>query len=512
MSKQLTRRRLLASVGGVAGLALGGTAGAVPALADRSAADELPLRWDRTYASNTYNSAVSLLEREDEYVALGATGSQRTQLDGWLFGVDATTGEGQWQTPLANSDLDGQPSFRQFAESSDGDGIVITGTRSASGVVSVLRTGPEGEVDWWETFAAAETSGRLLLPSLAADDDGYLVGANRVLDQAVDALVVSVAPDGSERSRTTLFEDEQSTLLDVVPDGEGGLVGIGQLQERTTSTTDQPVARGVVFRLNGDLSVQWRQEFTAPSDGDPFQTNRLTAITRTENGYAAIGIAIPQDVSSISGWVLRLNADGSGRANQLVEPQPVTSLTSVVETSDGLTVAGQVSESPTAQTASGWVAELDDEGERRWTRTVGSAAVNSPQDILATSDDGVAVGGTARAESSDADPLTQGWLVKLGGEPAPSVTATASGGGSTPTPSPTETPTPTDTPEPTPTPSPTPTATPTATPTDVATATATDTRTTTADGPGFGAVGTLTALGAGALYRHVTDESDGDAE
>jgi len=505
MSKQLTRRRLLASVGGVAGLALGGTAGAVPGLADSSTADELPLRWNRTYAPNTYNSAVSLLERDDEYVVLGATGSQRTEIGGWLYGVDATTGEGQWQTTLANPDLDGQASFQQFTESSAGDGVVITGMRSASGAVELLQTGPEGDVDWWETFAAEEASGQLLLPSVAAGDDGYFVGANRILEQAIDAVVVSVAPDGSERSRTALFEDEQSTLLDVVPDGEGGFVGVGQLQERTTSTADQPDARGVVFRLNGDLSVQWRQEFTAPSDGDPFQTNRLTAVTRTENGYAAVGIAIPEDVSSFSGWVLRLNADGSGRGNQLVDPQPVTSLTSVVETSDGLTVAGQVSDSPTAQTASGWVAELDAEGEGRWTRTVGAAASSSLQDILATSDDGVAVAGTAQAESSDADPFTQGWLVKLGGDPAPSVTSTASGGDSTPTP----TETPTDTPAPTPTPSPTPTAMPTATATDMATATPTDTETTTANGPGFGAIGALTALGAGALYRHVSDESDG---
>jgi len=504
MSKQLTRRRLLASVGGLAGLALGGTAGAVPGLADRSTADELSLRWNRTYAPNTYNSAVSLLERDGEYVALGATGNQRTQLDGWLFGVDATTGEGQWQSTLENPDLDGQPSFRQFDDSSDGDGIVITGSRSSDGLVSLLRTGPEGEVDWWETFGASETSGTLLLPSLAVGEDGYFVGANRVADQAIDAVVVSVAPDGSERSRTTLFGDEQSTLLDVIPDGEGGLVGVGQIQERTTSTADQPTARGVVFRLNGDLSVQWRQEFTAPGDSGSFQTNRLNSITRTENGYAAVGIAVPQDVSSISGWVLRLNADGSGSANQIVEPQPVTSLTSVVETSDGLTVSGQVGESPTAQTASGWVAELDAEGQGRWTRTVGAAAVNNLQGILATSDDGVAVTGTAQAESSDADPLTQGWLVKLGGEPAPSVTSTPSGGDSTPA----STETPTDTPEPTPTPTPSPTPTPTATPTDVATATPTDPPTTTEDGPGFGAVGALTALGAGALYRHVTHEND----
>jgi len=509
MSKQLTRRRLLASVGGIAGLALGGTAGASPGLADRSTADELPLRWNRTYAPNRYNQTVSLLERDDQYVVLGATGGQPTQLSGWLFGVDATTGEGQWQTPLENPDLDGQPSFRQFDETPDGDGLVVTGTRSSSGSVSLVRAGPKGEVDWWETFGAGAESGSVLLPSLAVVEDGYLVGANRLVDQAIDAVVVEVAPDGSERSRTALFEDEQSTLLDAIPDGEGGLVGVGQLQERTTSTADQPTARGVVFRLNGDLSVQWRREFTAPTDGDPFQTNRLNAVTRTADGYAVVGAALPQDASSVSGWILRLDESGSERASQLVEPQPVTSLTNVVETSDGLTVTGQVAESLTAQSASGLVAELGSDGGNRWSKILGPAATNNLRDVVATSDDGIAVVGIAQATSQDANPVTQSWLVKLGGEPAPSVTTTTtSRNGSTATPSPTPTPTP----EPTPTPSPTPTVTPTATPTDVATDTPTDTGTTTGNGPGFGALGTLTALGSSALYRRVADGNDGDDE
>jgi hypothetical protein len=142
----------------------------------------------------------------------------------------------------------------------------------------------------------------------------------------------------------------------------------------------------------------------------------------------------------------------------------------------------------------GWVAELDENGEGRWSKEFSRAAVNNLTDVVATSDDGVAAVGTVQAESRDADPRTQGWIVKLGGEPAPSVTSTPDGDTSTPTP------TPTDTPEPTVTRTPTPMTTPTRTP--PATETATDT--TSGSGPGFGVVGTLATLGIGALSRRIS--------
>lgn len=505
MSKQITRRRLLASAGGLAGLALGGTAGAVPAHAAASSADELPVRWSRTYAPNRINGAVSALERDGQYVVLGTTGDESTRTSGWLYGVDATSGAGQWQTTVENSDLDRQPRFQAHVEAPDGDGFALLGARLTEGVASLVRTGPKGEISWWEEYGVeGEEDSTFLSAALVPAEDGYFVCGSRLAGTSISAVVVSVGPDGSERSRTVLFQDERSNLLDAVSDGEGGLIAVGQLQERTTSTTDRPQARAVAVRLNPDLSVAWEREFTAPSDGDPFQTNLLRAVTETSDGYAAVGTAAPEGGSSAQGWVLLLDDEAGERASRLFDPQPVTSLTGVTEASDGLTVVGQLAESATGTATTGWVAELGPDGAGRWNRSVGPAATNSLVDVLATSDDGVAAVGTVQAESRDASPRTQGWLVKLGGEPAPSVTSTASDATDTP-----ET-TPTDTPEPTPTDTPTPTATPTmaTTPTRMVTETPDD-GTTSGSGPGFGAVGAVTALGAGALFRRLAgDEAE----
>lgn len=504
MSRQTTRRRLLASAAGVAGLALGGTAGAVPANAP-SSADELPVRWNRTYAPNRINGAVAALERDGQYVALGATGDENSETTGWLFAVDGTSGVGQWQTRVENTDLDRQPSFRRLVEAPDGDGFALVGTQFSEGTATLVRTGPEGDVDWWESYAAEtddDEEGTLIPSSLVPFEGGYLLGGYSFASQTVDAVALRVGSDGTEQSRTGLFGDEQSTILHGVPDGERGLVGVGQLQERTTPGGEQPQVRGVVFRLASDLTLQWSQEVTPPADDDEFQSTQPTAVTKTEDGYTAVGQAVPQDAESSVGWVFQVDDSGASQVNRLVDPGTFTSLTGVTETSDGLTVVGQIRESATAQSTVGWIGELDEDGRGRWSKELSRATVNNLTDVVATSDDGVAVVGTAQAESQDADPRSQGWFVKLGGDPAPSATSTP--GDDTPTPTPTETPT--ETPDPTP--SPTPTATPaqTATPAEMTTEAPTDAGTTSGSGPGFGVVGTLAALGVGGLYRYLADD------
>jgi len=508
MSNQLTRRRLLASVGGLAGLALGGTAGAVPSRA--AGVDELPVRWNRTYAPNSVNNAIRAVERDGQYVAVGATGSQTGEAAGWLFGIDATTGEGQWQTRVENPEFDSQPSFQipqttRLVEAPDGEGFTLLGVRLVEGSVSLVRTGPEGEVEWWESFGpeTGDGSDATLVPtSLVTVDDGYVLGGYTDAGETTSAVVLRVGPDGTEQSRTRLFEDERSAMLDAAPDGEGGVVAAGQLQEATTASQDQPQVRMALFRLDAELSVQWDREFTPQADGTTFQATRPRDVTSTADGYAVAGTAAPAEGTGVSGWFLRTDESGAGQVNRVIEPAESTSLTGVVEASDGITVAGQVAESAGTQSAAGWVAELDEDGAGRWSKEFSRESLNNFTDLLATSDDGVAAVGTVQAGSQDADPLSQAWVVKRGGEPAPSVTSTPGEDTSTPTD------TPSDTPEPTPTATPTPTPTPMTTPTQTPTATGTPTDTTSGSGPGVGAVGALAALGAGALYRRVTDDAE----
>ncbi|QLH80423.1 hypothetical protein [Halosimplex pelagicum] len=478
---------------------------------DVDAAEELPLRWNRTYSDATYNGAASVVEDGDEYVVLGQSGAQASGIPGWLFGTDATSGEGSWTATVASEDRR-PPTFQTHLPAVDGDGYALLGVRAQAGTASLVRTDADGAVQWRETYEGnsdGDANASILARDAVAIGDGYLIAGTRAGGQGAGSsgLVVRVGPDGEERSRTRLFPDQRSEILSVVPDGDG-YAGAAAVR---SSSGGGPTVRAVLFRADADDELQWREAFTAPTDGDPFVRNQLVDLAADGDGYVAAGYTSNTSVETVDGWVLSVDGSGNQRASRRLSPRPVTLFTGVATTDDGVVVAGQGSESTSSQTAVGLVGELGDGLEANWSRTVSVGAVNNVRDVIATGDGGVALAGITQYQSRSADPRSEAWLVKLGGEDAPRVTATAP---ETDAPSATATASPT--PEPTATPSPTPSSTPEPTddPTVTATATATvpetaapnPTETTDGDGAGFGAGAALAALGGTALYERVRDE------
>ncbi|QLH76153.1 hypothetical protein HZS55_02010 [Halosimplex rubrum] len=476
---------------------------------DAGAAEELPLRWNRTYSDATYNGAASVVEDGDAYVVLGQSGSEASGIPGWLFGTDATGGEGEWTATVA-SDGRQPPTFQTHLPAVDGDGYALLGVRAQAGSMSLVRTDADGAIQWWETYEGDADGGAnasVLARDAIAAGDGYLIAGARAGGQGTDShgLVVRVGPDGSERSRTRLFTDQQSEIRSVVPDGDG-YAGVAVVQ---SSSGDGASVRSVLFRADADDEIQWREEFTASTDGGPLAQNQLVDLAVDGDGYVAAGYAASSSFDTVDGWVLSVDGSGEGRATRRLSPRPVTLFTGVATTDDGVVVAGQGSESPSSQAAVGLVGELGDGLEANWSKRVSVGAVNNVRDVIATGDGGVALAGITQYRSRTADPRSEAWLVKLGGEDAPRVTATApdtDAPSSTATASPTPEPTATPSPTPSPTPEPTDDPTATATATVPATAAPDPTETTDGDGSGFGAGAALAALGGTALYERVRDE------
>ncbi|ELZ28207.1 lipoprotein [Halosimplex carlsbadense 2-9-1] len=466
------------------------------------AVGELPLRWNRTYSNATYNGATSVVEGDDGLVVLGQSGAQPTGIPGWLFGADATSGDGEWMATIANAESQRRPTFQEHVPAVDGDGYALLGMATRSGTVAFVRTGPDGDVQWWRTYESdSGGDGGLLARDVIASADGYVIAGTDVRSGSASGLVVRVGPEGEERSRTRLFTDRQSEILSVVPDGDG-YVGTAAIQD---SSGGQATIRSVVFRAGANDEVQWREAFTAPTEDAALAQNQLVDIAPAGDGYVAAGFAASRSLDTFDGWVLSVDGSGSQRATRRLSPEPATRFSAVADTADGTVVAGQGGESAGAQTGVGVVGELGDGLEANWSRTVSVGATNNVRDVTGTADGGVALAGITQYQSEGADPRSEAWLVKLGGDDAPQVTATAP---STDAPSSTATATPSRTPTPSPTPSPTATATATATPapTDEAMPTRTEPEETTAgDGAGFGVGAALAAIGGTALYERVRD-------
>jgi hypothetical protein len=494
----LSRRRLLASAGALAA----GSVLPIGAARRASQSERPPVRWHRLYGDAQQNLATSVVERGDEYVVVGQRGDA-TQSEGWLFGIDATTGAGQWQTPLSNPEISGRVQFIDLVPAVDGDGFVLLGGGIATQTQSLVRTGPEGEIRWWETYES-DGEGAIVLQSLEPTDDGYVCGGFRTGGETRDAVVLTVGPGGSERSRQRLFPDQNATISSLLPVGGDEYVGAGVLQDPPEDgSSEVPPIRTNVFRVTGDGAIQWQRDVVAPAEGTP-RRSAFTDFVATSEGYAGAGIVVDEGSTVPKGWIHVTDTEGTAVASERFAPQQITQFTGLTATDGSLTVVGQLREGPASSSSGGWIGEVTTGGGLEWSRTATLSELNNFQSVLATGDGGtLAAGFTGRITSNQTVEL-EALLAKLGGEPAPGVATTP-----TPEPTPTPTATPSETPTPTPTSTPTETPDPTATPTSAATPTPSETATLTpteesetasGTGPGFGAGAALAGIG-GLLWR-----------
>ncbi|WP_415379063.1 hypothetical protein [Halosimplex sp. TS25] len=520
MDSDLTRRRLLASAGLAVSAGAASVAGAtgtdrLEAPSSR-AANQPEVRWNRSYGPRSYNSATSVLETDDgDLVALGSVQeSQYGSGAGWLFSVDRASGEGRWSHFMER----GEESFAATAIAEADDGFVLLGGGLQGEQIALRKVTADGERSWRQTYGPSidgETP-RMAGFELQAVDDGYLVGGY-VLQQtetttaeSATAFALKVDAEGTEQWRHRFFEDHLSGLQSIVVDGDG-YVASGVIQNPPESDGDRPTVKTVLFRFDESGSIDWRTQITEGTEGEPNQSNQVVDHAATAEGYLLVGLT--GSSFETSAWVVATDESGSVRTSRTVDPEESDqrlTLGSVAGDGDTAYVTGSLV-NRASQESSAWLGEFSESTELNWSVEPARKQTNAFQDVVVTSDGGIAVVGRALTDEENADTPGEAWLVKLGGEPAPTQAPTTDSE-DTPTPSPT----------PTASPTPTPTAEPTATPTEMATATATatpvpeddQTETTSGGGPGFGVGTALAALGGGALARKcgLTSGSNADED
>lgn len=506
MVRKPSRRRLLASTG----LLL--SAGAVPAVGAArpgSSAESTttptggsgppPVRWNRLYSAGENSRAKSLFEADGQYVAFGTTRSGRRTRP-WLFGVDATTGQGTWSRTL-QLNAESETTRQYVAATSVDDEFVLLGVAGEGGPFELVRVATDGTVRWRQTYEVAGERSFTPPPlpnvqskALTTVDDGIVVVGGRLnrSENTGDALVMSVGTDGTEQWRTTLFDGKNSLGLSL-SETDSGYVGTAATAEKAPEGEQPPTAAGV-FGLGTDGSVQWQNEFFAEGQTESGQASLPFDHAATGDGYLLVGAA--GRFGQGTGWLVTTGPDGAVRSQRTLE-QPPAVPTTVVADGDTYYATGSVNQRSSRERPA-WIGALDGTAEVQWSETPARGTRNAFGDLLTASDGGFAVAGQTVSQGDQGSVTQEAWLVKLGGDPVPASTATA-----TETPTPTETSTPAETG----TPAPAETATPYETPVTAATTAAgAEDRTTSGDGPGFGVVGTLAALGAGALFGRVRDD------
>jgi len=495
MTRDVSRRRVLASTG--LALTAGATVGRVGAdRPERSSSniDPPPLRWTEVYDVSDEDGVTAVTTTGDLVVGVGRTAGEDGTVP-WVFAVDRH-GRGQWQQPLPAGE---NPRVLDVAPG-HGGGVVVCGELrpdDGSNQAFLARLDGRGAVQWRTTVDPPLEEAAAFGVTRAPSSSGYLLAGGTRNDDRTMSLLAHVDGSGSVQWSREVTEGTRAVLY-AIESTTDGVVCCGLAQPETEGDEVAPF-EGWVTAVDGEGTRQWSQTHRVETDGEPAQFNFLRDVVPTADGHLAVGYSRPPGAGGQVAWAVATDGQGERTAQyvgELGDQVRSTGLDSVVEHDGEYVAVGTVTADD--DTAEFLYLALDGAASRTWRN--GQSVAASGRALATTSgiDGGLYTFGNVATESGAALDSVAG--VKLGGDPRETPT---------PTPSPTSTPTATPSPSPTPTATPSPTPTPegtTDTPTPTGSGGGGDGDTTSGSGPGFGIVGTLAALGAGALARRLGDD------
>ena len=497
MTRNLSRRRVLASTG--LALAAGATvarAGADRPDSNRPTLDPPPLRWTQVYDVSEQDAVTAATTTDDLVVGVGSTAGDDGAVP-WVFAVDRH-GRGQWQQPLTAGE---NPRVLDVAPG-HGGGVLVSGELrpdDGSNQASLVRLDGSGEVQWQTTVDPPLEEAAAF--GVERADTGYFVTGGTRNDETTSGLLARVDDEGSLQWSSEVGVDGLTVGYSLRTTGDGPVCS--GIARPATEDDETGVFEGWIAGFDGKGTSQWSATHRVETDGEPAGFNFLRDVVPTSEGYLAVGYTRPRSVAGQVTWAIATDSQGE-RTDQFVgelgDSVRSTGLESVVEHDGEYVAVGTVTTQ--ADVSEFLYLGLDGAAARTWRNR--QSVRDSGTALAATTgiDGGLYTFGNVATES-DATPGSVAG-VKLGGDPRETPTPTPS-----PTPSPTATPSPSPTPTATPTPSPTPEAM-TETPTSDGGGDGGDGDggTTSGSGPGFGVVGTLAALGAGALARRLGEDGD----
>jgi hypothetical protein len=237
-----------------------------------------------------------------------------------------------------------------------------------------------------------------------ANDDGTVTVAGFTGSNAAP-WVFSVGEEGEQRWGTVLNVENPTPVRGVAPAGDGYVLA-------GTRSEGQDGATVTLFRVDGEGARQWQRTYDTPGD-DP----RTNAVAPTGDGHVLVGTALDSDQQIA--WALGVDGEGERRWSTPLSEYAVNYAFSVHAGVDGGSLlTGSVRPEPTRSNSNppydGWAVQLDDSGERQWTKrytaqtSEGSGSVHIIYDATTTDDGYILAGYVAPTFSGDAG---RGWAM-----------------------------------------------------------------------------------------------------
>lgn len=277
---------------------------------------------------------------------------------------------------------------KSMQQTSDGGYILVGNGGSYGQEAKLLKTDPNGNEQWNNTFNFTHGAPGYYTPNAFASsvrqtsDGGYVI-AGSTSGYYTHALIIKTDAEGNKQCENFNFRasapNSGSWANSVVQSSDGGYVLVGELG-RT------PLGYGsdaLILKANPDCSEQWNQ-----NTGWIGGMSVANSVQQTsDGGYIIAGETNANGAGALDGLLIKTNSNGEMQLIKFYGGKNGDSISSIQQTTDnGYIFAG--STSSFAPTGNAWLTKLDSNGNEQWNKTYTGTVYSQAYSVDQTKDKG----------------------------------------------------------------------------------------------------------------------------
>ena len=358
-----------------------------------------PERWSATVGGSGDDKLATGLRVEGGYLVVGwSNSSADDEAHDGYVAKLDRTGDVEWERTYGGSGTD-----RLYDVTRAGDGFLLAGMATDEVADArngwLLKVGPDGVEQWDRTYGSDDPGA---FWSLATDGDEVYVAGWQEDDSTADAWAMELDADGesvwSETYETSYAGADEYANSAFVTDD--GLLVTGSVVGTTSDPSD-----AWAFGIDGDGNLRWEEIY---GGGRYDRVHDATAAD--DGGYVLAGRTASEGSGSEDGWLVKIDDEGERRWSRTYGTSKADAFFGVHETADGYVVSG-AKHMRGDDGGDGWVLNTDDAGEKQWSTTHGERYWDKFWPAIPGHGGGYLAVGESTSFGDDRD----GWVVRLGG-------------------------------------------------------------------------------------------------
>ena len=322
--------------------------------------------------------------------------------------TNGTAPEEEWDRTFGGTHRDMASSVQQTAEG----GYILAGDTGSYGAGDfwLVKTDSNGNKEWDRTFGGTDEDVARSVQQTA--DGGYILAGGTESYGAgdYDFWLVKTDSNGNEQWNRTFGGTDYDVAYSVQQTVDGGYILAGD--------TWSYGAGGFDFWLVKTDSAG-NEEWSRTFGGTHWAIARSVQQT-AEGGYILAGDKGSYGAGDF--WLVKTDSNGNEQWNRTFGGTDDDMASSVQQTADGGYILAGGTESYGAGDYDFWLVKTDSNGNEQWNRTFGGIDHDMAWSVQQTADGGYILAGDTCSYGAGGVDV---WLIKVKGEPTPTLTVTA---------------------------------------------------------------------------------------